>query len=72
MNTLKKGFIILVSLLFLGVVSVGTQAATTVKGSKNNSSFKKKLTTINDSKSNHYKGKTPKADSINLNSSRSY
>ena len=87
MNTLKQGFIVLVSLLFLAVVSIGgAQAANTIASSKSNASFiatpgnssntgnlsqGNKTTTTNNSKSNNYRGKDPKTKSINLNSSRS-
>ena len=46
MNTLKRGFIILVAGLFLAVVSIGgAQAATTLNSSKMNTSDKVKAKT---------------------------
>jgi hypothetical protein len=70
MNT-KQVFIILVATLFLGAISIGAQAGTTVKSSKSNSSDfvspgtsdtgnpapSNNSTTVNTSKSNTYKGK---------------
>ena len=55
MNT-KQVIIILVATLFLAVSIIGTQAGTTVRGSKSNSSDR---------------GQDPETQSKNLNSSRS-
>lgn len=72
MNTLKRGFILLVAVLFLVVSIGGAQAGTTVKGSKSNAdnivsspsagdtgdSSPSQPTTVKSSKSNaSYRGK---------------
>jgi hypothetical protein len=79
MNTLKRVFIVLVSVVFLAAVSIGgAQAGTTVKGGKSNSDniAPSPSGTGASSQSNVSPGKGPKVtdpttDSISLNSSRS-
>jgi hypothetical protein len=85
MNTLKRGFILLVAVLFL-VVSIGGAQAGTTKGSKSNAdnmvsspsagdtgdSSPSDRTSVKSSKSNTSdRGQDPKTESINLNSPRS-
>jgi hypothetical protein len=87
MYTLKRGFILLVATLFLAVPIIGAQAANTIASSKSNSSERgssstsstgisspSDTTTVNNSKSNTYRGKGQDPttnNSIQLNSSRS-
>ncbi|MBI4961796.1 MAG: hypothetical protein HY913_00830 [Desulfomonile tiedjei] len=79
MNILKRGFIILVSVVFLGVVSIGgAQATTTVKGSKSNAdnmvgsspsdTDDSSRSSVKSSKSNaSERAQDPKTKPINLN-----